>query len=111
MQSIKTSPGRSKKASGHSKGHAKGRAKGRAPTGAGRAEPPVWHRLSDEMQLVLARQAMIRAAATLADQAEMIGLEMEAGTLHDRGGPEALRLFAAIIRATNTDLMGPVGHA
>jgi hypothetical protein len=36
---------------------------------------------------------------------------MEAGTLHDRGGPEALRLFAAIIRATNTDIMGPVGHA
>ena len=103
MQSIKTSPGRSKKASGRAKGH--------APTGAGRAEPPVWHRLSDEMQLVLAREAMIRAAATLADQAEMIGLEMEAGTLHDRGGPEALRLFAAIIRATNTDLMGPVGHA
>ena len=54
---------------------------------------------------------MIRAAATLADQAELLGLEMEAGTLSDRGGPDALRLFAAIIRATNADVMGPVGHA
>jgi len=103
MQSIKTSPGPRKNAAGHAKGH--------AATAVRRAEPPVWHRLSDEMQLVLAREAMIRAAATLADQAEMIGLEMEAGTLHDRGGPEALRLFAAIIRATNIDIMGPVGHA
>jgi hypothetical protein len=72
---------------------------------------PVWHTLTDEMQLILAQEAMIRAAATLADQAELLGLEMEAGTLSDRGGPDALRLFAAIIRATNADVMGPVGHA
>ena len=111
MQSIKTSPGPSENAAGHAKGHAEGHAKAHDTTTVRRAEPPVWHRLSDEMQLVLAREAMIRAAATLADQAEMIGLEMEAGTLHDRGGPEASRLFAAIIRATNTDIMGPVGHA
>jgi hypothetical protein len=70
-----------------------------------------WHALPDELQLVLAREAMIRAAATLADQAEMLALEMDAGTLCDRGGPDALRLFAAIIRATNADSMGPVGNA
>ena len=70
-----------------------------------------WHALPDELQLVLAREAMMRAATTLADQAELLAFEMEEGTLRDRGGPDALRLFAAIIRATNADTMGPVGNA
>ena len=72
---------------------------------------PVWHALPDELQLILAREAMLRAASTLADQAELLAFEMECGTLTDRGGPDALRLFAAIIRATNADTMGPVGNA
>jgi hypothetical protein len=76
-----------------------------------RAGQPVWHALPDELQLILAREAMLRAAATLADQAELLAMEMEAGALSDRGGPDALRLFAAIIRATNADTMGPVGNA
>ncbi len=74
-------------------------------------QPLVWHALPDELQIVLAREAMQRAAATLAEQAELLAQEMECGTLSDRGGPDALRLFAAIIHATNADTMGPVGNA
>jgi hypothetical protein len=108
MQSTKRPRGPRKNITGHATGAP---APGDGLARAGQAKPPGWHTLTDEMQLVLAREAMIRAAATLADQAELLGLEMEAGTLRDRGGPDALRLFAAIIRATNADVMGPVGHA
>lgn len=73
--------------------------------------PPEWNTIPEELQIVLAREAMRRAAATLAEQAELLALEMEEGTLSDRGGPDALRLFAAIIRATSQDSMGPIGHA
>ncbi len=73
--------------------------------------PPEWHAIPEDLQVVLAREAMRRAAATLAEQAELLSLEMEEGTLSDRGGPDALRLFAAIIRTTSQDSMGPVGHA
>jgi len=73
--------------------------------------PPVWPTLSDEAQLVLAREALARAAETLAGHAELLAGEMEFGTLLDRGGPDALRLFAAVVRATNAELVGPVGHA
>jgi hypothetical protein len=70
-----------------------------------------WNVLPEEMQLVLSREALRRAAATLAEHAELLAVEMESGTLTDRGGPEALRLFAAVVRATNDDAFGPVGHA
>ncbi|MBY0335451.1 MAG: hypothetical protein K2X11_02490 [Acetobacteraceae bacterium] len=70
-----------------------------------------WHAMPDELQLALAREAMRRAAETLAEHAELLALEMEEGTLLDRGGPDALRLFAAVVRATNEDAMGPVGRA
>lgn len=30
----------------------------------------------------------------------LLALEMEHGTLNDRGGPDALRLFASVVRAT-----------
>jgi hypothetical protein len=70
-----------------------------------------WHAIPEELQLVLAREAMRRAAATLAEQADLLAFEMEEGTLVDRGGPDALRLFASIVRATNADSLGPVGHA
>ncbi len=70
-----------------------------------------WTTLSEDMQLVLSREALRRAAETLADHAELLADEMEQGTLSDRGGPDALRLFAAVIRATNDDAFGPVGHA
>lgn len=57
-----------------------------------------WHSLSDDAQLALSRQAMRRAAETIAEQAELLAREIEYGTLDDRGGPEALRLFAAVVR-------------
>jgi hypothetical protein len=70
-----------------------------------------WHDLPDETQLVLSREALRRAAETLAAHAELLAREMEAGSLLDQGGPEALRLFAAVVRATNAEAFGPIGHA
>ena len=70
-----------------------------------------WQALPDETQLVLSREALRRAAETLATHAELLAREMEAGSLLDQGGPEALRLFAAVVRATNAEAFGPVGHA
>jgi hypothetical protein len=70
-----------------------------------------WNTLAEEVQLALSREALRRAAETLADHAELLALEMERGTLTDRGGVDALRLFAAVVRATQQDAFGPVGHA
>ena len=70
-----------------------------------------WNTLPEELQLVLSREALRRAAETLAEHAELLAEEMGSGTLTDRGGPDALRLFAAVVRATNDDAFGPVGHA
>lgn len=70
-----------------------------------------WNHLPEELQLVLSREALRRAAETLAEHAELLAEEMERGTLTDRGGPDALRLFAAVVRATQDDAFGPIGHA
>ncbi len=70
-----------------------------------------WNSLPEDLQLVLSREALRRAAETLAEHAELLAEEMERGTLTDRGGPDALRLFAAVVRATNEETLGPVGHA
>jgi hypothetical protein len=78
----------------------------------GHAMPPSdWNQLPDEMQLVLTREALRRAAETLAEHAELLAVEIEAGSLTDRGGPEALRLFAAVVRATQEDGFAVAGHA
>ncbi len=69
-----------------------------------------WNALAEDVQLALSREALRRAADTLAEHAELLAVEMEHGTLNDRGGPDALRLFAAVVRATNADAFGPVGH-
>ena len=74
-------------------------------------QPADWKMLPDEVQLVLSREAMRRAADTLAEHAEMLAAEMEEGALRDRGGPDALRLFAALVRTTPDDGFGQVGHA
>lgn len=73
--------------------------------------PAGWNHLSDDVQLVLSREALHRAAETLADHAEILAREMEDGALLDRGGPDALRLFAAVVRSTNRDAFGEIGHA
>lgn len=75
------------------------------------AQDGQWSTLTEELQLALAREALRRAAETLAEHAELLALEMETGALRDQGGPEALRLFAAVVRATTEDGLGPVGHA
>lgn len=59
---------------------------------------PEWSRLSDDVQIALSHEALRRAAATIAAQAEVLADEMEYGGLADRGGPDALRLFAAVVR-------------
>lgn len=74
-------------------------------------QPATWNTLPEELQLLLSREAMRRAAETLAEHADLLAEEMDRGTLSDRGGPDALRLFAAVVRATNDDAFGPVGHA
>ena len=70
-----------------------------------------WNTLTDDIQLVLSREALRRAAETLAEHAELLAVEIEDGALSDRGGPDALRLFAAVVRATQQDSFGPAGHA
>ncbi|WP_156910107.1 hypothetical protein [Rubritepida flocculans] len=75
------------------------------------AQDGQWSTLTEELQLALAREALRRAAETLAEHAELLALEMETGALRDQGGPEALRLFAAVVRTTTEDGLGPVGHA
>lgn len=73
--------------------------------------PSDWHRLSDEAQLALTRAALVRAAKTLALQAETLAREMEAGCIGDRGGPDALRLFAAVVRLSGQHEVGTAGNA
>jgi hypothetical protein len=59
-----------------------------------------WDCLAEPVQLALAAAAMRRAASVIACQAETLASEMETGGLQDRGGPEALRLLAVLVRVT-----------
>jgi hypothetical protein len=70
-----------------------------------------WTELSNDLQLTLAREAMRRAVATIAGQAELLAAEIDAGRLADHGGPDALRLLAAVIRATGDEDLTTVGNA
>ena len=79
--------------------------------GPGLNGPGAWHALPDEVQLTLSREALRRAAETLAEHAELLAAEMEAGALLDQGGPDALRLFAAVVRVTNKDGFATIGNA
>lgn len=58
-----------------------------------------WNALPESLQLYLAQQAFRQAAETIAGQAEVLAQEFDEGGLADRGGAEALRLMAAIVRA------------
>ncbi len=57
-----------------------------------------WNLLSDDVQLALSRQALCRAADLIAGQADTLAEQIDAGILVDRGGPEALRLLASLLR-------------
>jgi hypothetical protein len=70
-----------------------------------------WALLSEPLQLAVAREALMRAAETIAGQAMVLAEEMEEGMLPDRGGAEALRLFAAVVRVTGREANAPAGHA
>ncbi len=70
-----------------------------------------WNLLSEELQLALSAAALRQAADTFAGQAELLAGEMEAGTLADRGGPEALRLLALVVRETSRPLYARSGTA
>ena len=69
-----------------------------------------WNELPETIQLALSREAMQRAAEMIAGQAESLAVEMEVGGLNDRGGPDALRLLAAVVRVTGREPL-PAGHA
>ena len=73
--------------------------------------PNDWNFLTDGAQLALSRAALVHAADTIASQAETLAEEMETGSLDDRGGPDALRLLAAVIRTLNTTSTAVAGHA
>lgn len=69
-----------------------------------------WNSLPDDLQLTLADQALQRAAAAIAGQAECLASEMEGGALTDRGGPDALRLLASVLRAANRSVQDTPRH-
>lgn len=69
-----------------------------------------WNALSDDVQLAVSREALRHAAEAIAGQAEKLAAEMEAGHLADRGGPDALRLFAAVVRSQHCERLAPIGH-
>ena len=60
-----------------------------------------WHSISEPLQLQLAQEAMRQASANLAAYAEALAEEMEGGFMSDRGGNEALRLFANLVRSVH----------
>ncbi len=69
-----------------------------------------WNHLSDALQLTVTRAALRHAAHSIAVQAEALAVEIEDGVLTDRGGPDALRLLAAVVRLAGED-EGVAGHA
>jgi hypothetical protein len=72
---------------------------------------PDWNELSNGVQIALAHEALHRASLILAGQAETLADAIEDGSLADHGGAEALRLFAAMLRAEDEDGLTPAGHA
>ncbi|RZK97777.1 MAG: hypothetical protein EOO66_02150 [Methylobacterium sp.] len=70
-----------------------------------------WHTLSEPLQLQLAQEALRQASSSIAAYAEALAEEMEAGSMSDRGGNEALRLFATLVRCVHAPEQMIVGHA
>lgn len=78
---------------------------------AGTAPAQDWPSLSDEAQSALAQDAITRACLIIAEQAELFAAQFAAGRLQDRGGADALRLFAHLLRETNAATLPPAGSA
>ena len=70
-----------------------------------------WDILSDDLQLVLSQEALRQAAVIIAEQAEALAAEMASGGLRDRGGVDALRLLAGVVRLHGRDSLGAFGTA
>jgi hypothetical protein len=70
-----------------------------------------WNGLPDDLQLALAQEALNRAAVSIASQADVLAGEIECGHLADRGGADALRLFAAVVRVARNDEFAAAGRA
>lgn len=70
-----------------------------------------WHSISEPLQLQLAQEALRRASTNIAAYAEALAGEMEAGFVSDRGGNEALRLFANLVRSVHAPEMVTTGNA
>ncbi len=68
-----------------------------------------WNLLPEDVQLALSHEALLRAADTIAGQAEILAGEMDCGGITDRGGADALRLLAAVVRVTGRDSFA-AGH-
>jgi hypothetical protein len=73
--------------------------------------PSAWDHLSEECQMQVAEAAMQRANEILARQADAMAEEIAQGDLPDRGGAEALRLFASLIRKAQLHWGHAAGHA
>lgn len=70
-----------------------------------------WHTISEPLQLQLAQEALRQASSSIAAYAEALAEEMEAGFMSDRGGNEALRLFATLVRSVHAPEQMIAGHA
>jgi len=64
-----------------------------------------WDRLPDEIQLTLAQAALCKASGQIAIQAEVLADEIECGNIADHGGPDALRLLAAVLRSADQKVL------
>ena len=70
-----------------------------------------WQALPDDLQAAVAQQAMRRASLILAEQAELFATQFQNGVLRDHGAPDALRLFASLVRETTVDTFPTIGNA
>lgn len=70
-----------------------------------------WNSISEPLQLQLAQEALRQASSSLAAYAEALAEEMEGGFMSDRGGNEALRLFANLVRSVHAPTPLTVGRA
>ncbi len=71
---------------------------------------PAWNTLSEGQQLELAHHAMRTAIDTVSGQIDDLAQEIEAGILPDRGGAEALRLLASLLRLAAGEESEPWPH-
>ena len=70
-----------------------------------------WNQLPEDLQITIAQEALNRATAAIAAKAEVLAAEIENGAVADCGGPDALRLFAAVMRVSASDGWAAAGHA